>query len=117
MTNYDLEERTFQLAKNVRIFVQKLNPSISIIQDGKQVIRSSGSIGANYIEANEGVSQKDFLHRIKISRKEAKETIYWLRLIRDANKLKDEEKLDALIDECDQIKKILSSIINKFEKN
>lgn len=74
---YDLEERTFQFAKAVRIFIKGLPKSISNYEDGKQVVRSSGSVGANYREANEALSKKDFVMRIKISRKEAKESAYW----------------------------------------
>ncbi len=78
---YDLEDITLEFAKNVRVFVKKLTKSIANIEDGKQVIRSSGSVGANYIEANESLSKKDFIMRIKICRKESKESRYWLRLI------------------------------------
>ena len=69
---YALEERTFQFAKNVHFFIKSLVKTVGNIEDSKQVIRSSGSIGANYIEANESLSKKDFVYRIKISRKEAK---------------------------------------------
>ena len=93
MTNskpaYDLEERTFQFAKSVRLFTKTLPKTISNVEDGKQVIRSSGSVGANYREANESLSKKDFLMRVKISRKEAKESAYWLRLIHETNNLKE----------------------------
>ena len=78
---YDLEGRTFLFAKRVRAFIRKLTKDIPNIEDAKQVVRSSGSVGANYIEANEALSKKDFLMRIKICRKEAKESRYWLRLI------------------------------------
>jgi four helix bundle protein len=67
---YDLEERTFQFAKNVRIWVKSLQKTISNIEDVKQLVRASGSVGANYIEANESISKKDFVFRIKICRKE-----------------------------------------------
>ncbi len=73
---YDLEERTFIFAKDVRIFVKTLPKSPANFEDGKQVIKSSGSVGANYREANEALSKKDFIMRIKISRKEAKESEY-----------------------------------------
>ena len=79
--HYDLEERTFLFAKNVRSFVRKLPKTIANIEDGKQLINASGSVGANYIEANESFSKKDFIFRIKICRKEAKESKYWLRLV------------------------------------
>ena len=86
---YDLEERTFQFAKAVRLFVKMLPKTTANIEDGKQVVKSSGSVGANYREANESLSKKDFLMRIKISRKEAKESAYWLRLIHETNNLKN----------------------------
>jgi len=73
---YDLEERTFEFAKRVRIFVKELFKTLGNIEDGKQLVRSSGSVGANYIEANESLSKKDFAMRIKICRKEAKESKY-----------------------------------------
>ncbi len=71
---YDLEERTFTFASEVRDFVRKLPRTISLVEDVKQVTRSSGSVAANYIEANESLSKKDFVMRIKICRKEAKES-------------------------------------------
>lgn len=85
---YDLEERTFIFAKDVRFFVKTLPKSISNTEDSRQVVRASGSVGANYREANEALSKKDFLMRMKISRKEAKESEYWLRLIKETNDLK-----------------------------
>ena len=70
---YDLEERTFQFAKNVSLYIKKFSIAISNIEYGKQVVRSSGSVGANYIDANEALSKKDFIMRIKICCKEATE--------------------------------------------
>ncbi|MCL6265150.1 four helix bundle protein [Flagellimonas myxillae] len=78
---YDLEERTFKFAKACRKFVKSLNQTIGNVEDGKQLIRSSGSVGANYIEANEKLGDKDFYFRLKIARKEAKESGFWLRLL------------------------------------
>jgi four helix bundle protein len=71
---YDLEDRTFEFARRVRALVKIIPKTIGNIEDGKQLVRSSGSVGANYIEANESLSKKDFLMRVKISRKEAKES-------------------------------------------
>jgi four helix bundle protein len=76
MKPYDLEERTFQFAQQVRAFVKLLPRTVCNIEDVKQVVRSSGSVGANYIEANEALGKKDFLMRLRISRKEAKESRY-----------------------------------------
>ncbi len=60
---YDLEDRTLKFAKDVRSFVKKLPRTIVNIEDGKQLIKASGSVGANYIEANEALSKKDFIMR------------------------------------------------------
>jgi len=77
---YDLEKRTFIFAKNVREYVAKLPKSLTNAEFGRQLIRSAGSVGANYIEADEALSRKDFIMRIKICKKEAKESRYWLEL-------------------------------------
>lgn len=82
---YDLEQRTFLFARDCRFFLKNLPKTIQTIEDGKQLIRSSGSVGANYIEANESLSKKDFYYRIKICRKEAKESNYWLSLLAVCN--------------------------------
>lgn len=108
--NFDLEERTMEFAKNVRIFIKLLGKSQSNIEDSKQLIRSSGSIAANYIEANESLSKKDFLMRIKICRKEAKESILWLNLIETDNKNKAK-----LIAEASELMKIFGSIVTKCQ--
>ena len=110
---FDLEERTFLFAKEVRLFIKTLEKTVANIEDAKQVVRSSGSIGANYIEANESLGKKDFLFRIKISRKEAKESTYWLRLIKETNQLANEELAERLIQESIELKKILSAIVEK----
>ena len=109
---YSLEERTFEFARDCRLFVLKLNKTISNIADAKQLVKSSGSVGANYIEANEKLGDKDFKFRLKIARKEGKESQYWLRLLKETN-VKDEGNIDKLIDEAEELRKILSAIINK----
>lgn len=109
---YDLEKRTLEFAKAVVRFCKSLPKETINFQLISQLIRSSGSVGANYIEANEALSKKDFLHRVKISRKEAKETIYWLEIILEANP-NHEEEANKLIVEATELKKILSSIIEK----
>src|SRR3990172_1156792 len=108
---YDLEERTYQFAKSVRLYVKKLPKTIANIEDGKQVIKASGSVGANYIEANEALSKKDFLMRMKISRKEAKESAYFSRLLYETNTLEYEKEGIGLRNEAIELKKIFSTII------
>ena len=108
---YDLEERTFEFAAGVRAFVPKLPRTISHSEDVKQLIRSSGSVAANYIEANESLSKKDFAHRIKICRKEAKESRLWLRLLNaDSHAVRD-----ALMQEAGELVRIFTAILKKSE--
>ncbi|MFH1387699.1 MAG: four helix bundle protein [Patescibacteria group bacterium] len=110
---YDLEERTFKFAERTRNYVKKLPRTISNIEYGKQLIRSSSSQAANYIEANESLSKKDFVYRIKICRKESKESCLWLRLceINNTQELIKEQK--ELIQEVIELRKIFSSILTK----
>ena len=112
---YDLEDRTLAFAKRVRIFVKKLRKTPSNIEDGKQLIKSSGSVGANYIEANEALSKKDFIMRIKICRKEAKESRYWLKLIDTQDDLELENERKDLEQEATELMNIFGSILRKSE--
>lgn len=111
---YNLEERTFEFAKDCRFLVRDLKPTISNIEDGKQLVKSSGSVGANYIEGNEKLGNKDLKFRIKISRKEAKESEYWLKLLKDLNET-ESQRIQELINEANELRKILSAIINKLK--
>ena len=112
-TVYDLEERTFQFSKDVRLFVKTLPKTIANIEDSRQLVKASGSVGANYREANEALGKKDFLMRIRISRKEAKESEYWLRLINETNDLKNTDEAIYLMNEAIELKKIFSAILEK----
>ena len=112
---YDLEERTFLFAQRVRRFVRTLPRCLSNYEDIKQVVRSSGSVGANYIEANESLGPKDFACHIKISRKEAKESRYWLRLLYTAEKPALEAERGALIQEAVELMNIFGAILRKTQ--
>ena len=112
---YDLEDRSFEFARNVRTFVRQIPRTIANIEDSKQVIRSSGSIGANYIEANEAIGKKDFLMRIRICRKEAKETRYWLRLIEIVDNPSLEKYRGELIREATELMNIFGAVLRKSE--
>ena len=112
---YDLENRTLVFAKAVRAFVKKLPRSTANIEDGRQFIRSSGSVGANYIEANEALSKKDFIMRIKICRKEAKESRYWLEIV-DTDVSRDQEKIRKdLVNEATELMNIFGAILQKTQ--
>ena len=97
---YDLEDRTLRFAQRVRVFVKKLPRTLANIEDSRQLVNASGSVGANYIEANEALSKKDFLMRIKICRKEAKESRYWLRLIDTSENAELEKEKGTLENEA-----------------
>ena len=112
---YDLEERTFLFAQEVRQLVRKLPKTIANLEDGKQVIRSSGSIGANYIEAQEYTGTKDRLLRIKISRKEAKESRFWLKLIDIQNSPDLNIERERLVQEANELMLIFGAIVRKLE--
>ena len=107
---YDLEERTFQFAKRVRKFVSTLPKTVANGEDARQLIKASGSVGANYREANDALGRQDFFMRIKLSRKEAKESAYWLKLISETNLLENRDEAEKLLQEASELVKILSSI-------
>ena len=109
---YDLEERTLKFAKSTITFVKKLPRNIANIEIIKQLVRSTGSVGANYIEANEALSKKDFVMRIKICRKEAKESRYWLKLI-EVNSKELESMRKSLLQEATELMKIFGAILEK----
>ncbi|MBN1688124.1 MAG: four helix bundle protein [Candidatus Omnitrophica bacterium] len=111
---YDLEERTYKFAVRVRNLLSKANKPWIVQDDMRQLLRASGSVGANYIEANESLGKKDFTMRIKICRKEAKESRYWLRLIETACGPSDLEKdIRSLIQEATELMNIFGSILRK----
>lgn len=107
-TKYDLEDRTLEFAKKVRDFCRRIKKDIANVEDIKQLVRSSGSVGANYIEANDSLSKKDFLMRVKISKKECKVSIYWLKLL-DISESNEAERI-SLIREATEIMKILGAV-------
>jgi len=112
---FNLIERTASFSRRVLSLAQfyskdfLINKTIIV-----QLLRSATAIGANYIEANDALGIKDFLMRLRISRKEAKETIYWLNLLKGVC-LECDNVVEELIDEANQLKNILSAIIIKVE--
>jgi four helix bundle protein len=109
---FDLESRTLNFANQTLGFLNEIPNNITNIEIKKQLIRSSTSIGANYIEANEAISKKDFIYRLKISRKEAKETIYWLNILKERNKIYA-NILDELAHKAKEFIYIFTAIIKK----
>ena len=110
----ELEERFFRYAKNIRDFCLKLKKDVINLEYIRQLIRAGSSVGANCIEASDDLGKADERMKLKISRREAKESVYWLRLVLTYDDAKLEKERNALIDEGIQIRKILSTIINKL---
>src|SRR4051794_40736947 len=108
---YDLEERTEAFARRVRKFLRDLKPGPLDIDDARQLIRCSGAVGANYIEANDALSKKDFLLRAKIARREARECRFFLRLLDVADAPEAEITRQSLAQEAAELMNILSAMI------
>jgi len=110
---FDLSQRTYAFAKNVRIFVARMPKSVTNDEDCRQLVHTSGNMGANVIEANDALSKKDFALRIRISRKEARESQYRLDLMYVSNNPEMEKTRKSLAKESGELAKILSSILEK----
>jgi len=112
---YDLEERTYAFALEIRLFLRHTKWDPVSWSDIKQVLRSSGSVAANYIEALESLSPDDYLYRLRICKKEARESGLWLQLISDSNPIDESihRSLEDLISETSELVKIFASIIRK----
>jgi four helix bundle protein len=114
MLEHPLEERCLQFALKVRNFCRQLKFDVCNHEDIKQVARSSGSVGANYIEANENLGAADLRYRIRISRKEAKESVYFLHLLEVFGDEELEKERKELVEEAQQLRKIFSAILLKL---
>ncbi|MBI2647838.1 MAG: four helix bundle protein [Candidatus Wildermuthbacteria bacterium] len=109
----NLEERTLEFSKRAVRICQDIPKNTANLELIKQFVRSACSIGANYREANEALGKKDFALRVRISRKEAKETSYWLEILLDANP--NCTALTKLLGETIELRKILSAILSKTQ--
>jgi four helix bundle protein len=110
---YDLEDRTELFAKRVRRFIKTLPRTLMNTDDARQLGRASGSVGANYLEANEALSRKDFRVRLKIARKEAKESRLFLRLVDVGDDPSVHRECANLVQEATELMNILSAILRK----
>jgi len=110
---YDLEQRTFQFAKRCRELMKQMPRTMGNIEDGKQLVRSSGSVHSNYIEANESLSKKDYYYRVRICRKEVEESQSWLQLIDVGDNASLDDRRKNLVREATELMRIFGSIIEK----
>ena len=119
MNSEELYNRLLRFAQRCQKLVKRLPKTVYNLEYGKQLIKSSSSPGANYIEAIEGVSRRDFTHRLKICRKETKESIHWLILIKSANEESKEIQIECedLTGEAREFIRIFTSAVLTSEKN
>ncbi|HNC24270.1 MAG TPA: four helix bundle protein [Opitutaceae bacterium] len=110
---HDLVERTFRFAWLTRRFVNRLPRLLANIEDSRQLVRSSGSVAANYLEAQEALSRKDFFYRIKVCRKEARESGLWLRLVNVGDAPLVETERGVLVEEARELKLIFAAIAKR----
>ena len=113
----DLQERLFAFAVRIVRLCRKLDERYGVARSlSRQLLKAGTSIGANYEESQAGQSRADFVSKVTISLKEARETWYWLRLL-VASEIMPAELLADLLDEAAQITKILGSIVSRTKKN
>lgn len=118
--NFDLDKRSLKFASLVAKLMIKLPESQVNREYGRQVIRSSASIGANIEEADGTLSKRDFVNKLSIARREARESRYWLKLIKEVDLITNTEyklTLESLVQESNELMLILSAIINKIRRN
>lgn len=108
---YDLEQRTYRFAWNVKLFIRSLPRSAEKDEYGRQLLRASASVGANYIEANESLTRKEKHHRMGVCRKEAKESWFFLRLLEGSGG--DERTREELEQEAKELTLIFGAILQK----
>lgn len=115
-TDYDLEERMSKFGEDVIEF--SLGVPVNAVTSPliSQLVRAGMSIGANYCEADEAESKKDFRHKVAICRKEAKETKYWLRMMAEAAPAK-RSQLRGLWNEAKELHLIFCAVIRTTDRN
>lgn len=113
--NYDLEERTAKFGEKVIKLTKKIQPTIVSRPIIIQLVKSSTSIGANYMEANGASSKKDFKNKIYLCKKEAQETKHWLRML---SVCLPEEKvsIDKIFQECQELILIFGKIVSTLRE-
>lgn len=113
---YDLEQRTEIFSLAVRDFCRALKKDVVNLEYIKQLIRSAGSVGANYIEANDNLGENDLKMRIRICRKESKESVYWLKHVLTYEDNELEIKRLELQQEANELMLIFAAILRKLNK-
>ncbi len=112
---FDIQERTFEFAVRVVKLVNRLPRTVAGVEIGRQIVRAATSVGSNVEEADAAESKRDFIHKMSIAQKETRETRYWLRVIGAA--LLDDEEIRALIQESDELVRILYTIVENARRS
>jgi four helix bundle protein len=113
---FDIQDRTFEFAVRVVRLVDRLPRTVASVEIGRQVVRSATSVGSNVEEADAAESKQDFIHKMSVAHKEARETRYWLRVIQAAL-LKADDEVQVLIQESDELVRILYAIIKNARQS
>jgi four helix bundle protein len=111
---FDFKKRSLSFAKEINDYVRKLPADIPNRENGKQLVRAAGSVGANYIEADDCLGSRDKIMRLRISRKEAREALFWIDLTEPHERFINDKT--SLMREADELLRILSAILNKMSK-
>ncbi|MDB4924318.1 four helix bundle protein [Mucilaginibacter sp.] len=114
---YDIKHRCYQFSKEIVLFISSSKYERIYFSIFDQLLRSATSIGANIVEAKAGSSQKDFRNFYTIALKSANETKYWLCLVRDTVLIEEKDQINKLINEADELSKIIASIIISLKSN
>jgi len=114
---FDIKERTFEFGVRIVRLVNTLPRTVAGIKMGEQLVKSGTSIGANVEEADGAESKRDFIHKMSIARKEARETRYWLRIVRATGLSKDTQEVSYLLQESDELVRILSAIVKSAKRS
>jgi four helix bundle protein len=112
---FDIQERTFEFAVREVRLVNRLPRTVAGIEISRQVVRAATSIGSNVEEADAAESKRDFIHKMSIAHKEARETRYWLHVVKAA--LLDDDEVQALIQESDEPVRILYTIVENARQS
>ncbi len=111
-----LKDKSYKFALRIIKLYMYLSKEVKEFVLSKQILRSGTSVGANIEEANQAQSKMDFIHKLSIALKEAAETNYWLRLLRDSQLI--ESKLaESFLNDCEELQKILTASIKTTKKN
>ena len=113
---FDIQDRTFEFAVRVVRLVDRLPRTVASVEIGRQVVRSATSVGSNVEEADAAESKQDFIHKMSVAHKEARETRYWLRVIQAAL-LNADDEVQVLIQESDELVRILYTIIKNARQS